>query len=121
MTRGLYDGKEVEIIEQPFEFFHHTGNIFIKRMWLQKAGNQTMSHSHEYDHVTLLANGIAAVTVDDITIIYVAPCAIQVVANKHHFIQAVVDNTLLYCVHDTHGLDLDDLGEAYIPLEDKEK
>lgn len=104
------------IIEQKDDFYRHVGNIFIKRMYFDFSQDHRVAvgHSHKYDHVTLLAHGVLAVTVDGVEKVYRAPAFIDVEAGKHHILRALEDKTVAYCVHDTHGLEVEDLGDKFV-------
>jgi quercetin dioxygenase-like cupin family protein len=69
-----------------------------------------IGHAHKYDHVTLLAHGSVSVEADGKTDVYFAPAFIDIKAGIHHKITALEDLTVAYCIHDTRGLDVEDLG-----------
>lgn len=104
------------LIAQEDDFYRHVGNVFIKRMYFDfsKGHRTAIGHAHKHDHVTLLANGSLSVTVDGEEKIYRAPAFIDVPAGKHHVLKALEDKTVVYCVHDTHGLEVEDLGTQYV-------
>jgi quercetin dioxygenase-like cupin family protein len=87
------------------------GNIYAKQMLLPK-GSGTVGHSHEHDHMTLLAKGRLVVIVGDTETEYVAPAAILVKAKEHHALVAL-EETVAYCIHDVSQIDADDLGVPY--------
>ena len=69
-----------------------------------KAGTFLPQHSHEYDHVTLLLVGSVDVQVDGGPLVrYHAPKAIPIKAGTKHLFKALVDGTMLACVHNLHG------------------
>lgn len=94
---------------QPEEFFRQTGNIFIKRMYLEKRGYSCFGHSHKHDHISLLAHGAVSMNGK----VFKAPYFIDVPSGTHHQFIALEDETVLYCVHDTKGLEVEDLGESF--------
>jgi quercetin dioxygenase-like cupin family protein len=107
------NGQVLPIVEQPDEFFRTTGNIFIKRMYLKKKFYTCMGHSHKHSHISLLAHGSVMVKRRDASVIFKAPAFIDIEAGEHHQFIAMEDETVIYCIHDTHGLLPEDLGEEY--------
>ncbi len=105
--------KTTRLEVQPDDFFRHCGNVFIKRMYLEKRGHACIGHSHKHDHISLLAHGSVLVKSEAADRAFKAPAFIDVPAGAHHQFVALEDETVLFCVHDTHGLYPDDLGEPY--------
>lgn len=68
-------------------------------MYFAKAGDANEGHVHNYDHTTLLAYGSVRVHVDGKTTDFKAPQMIYIQAGKSHFIEALEDGTVAYCVH----------------------
>lgn len=68
-------------------------------MYFAKAGDANEGHVHNYDHTTLLAYGSVRVHVDGQTTDFKAPQMIYIQAGKSHFIEALEDGTVAYCVH----------------------
>jgi len=106
------------LIKQSDDFFRHVGNIFIKRMYFDFEENpdhrEAIGHSHDYEHTTLLAYGSLRVECDGETKEYEAPAFIDIKANCHHRLIALVDKTMAYCIHDTRGMDIDDISRPYV-------
>jgi hypothetical protein len=74
--------------------------VYIKQLSLPKAGMIIEQHCHNYDHMTMLATGKVAVGVDGVYCgTRTAPTGILILANTTHRFEALVDNTLLYCIH----------------------
>lgn len=98
------------------DFFIETGNIFIKMMYFDFSQGRVecIGHAHKYDHVTLLAHGSLVVEADGEKQTYQAPANIHIKAGVHHKLTALEDKTVAYCVHDTRGLDADDLGDPFV-------
>ena len=109
------NGEKLQVVQQPEDFYRHTGRIFIKRMFLASAGHTCMGHAHSHDHISCLAHGSVLVIADGITKSFKAPAFIDIEAGTHHQFKALEDETVLYCIHDTYGLDPDDLGRPYTP------
>jgi len=100
------------------EVFKHVGNVFLKLMYFDFSEGHVscVGHAHEYDHVTCLAYGKLMVEVDGISRVYHAPAFIDIKAGVHHKMTALIDKTVAYCVHDTRGMDIEDLG---VPFEEE--
>ena len=84
-------------------------NLWTRQMYFAKAGDANEGHVHNYDHTTLLAYGSIRVHVGDKTTDYEAPKMIYVKAGISHYIEALEDGTVAYCVHalrdkDTHNI-----------------
>lgn len=74
-------------------------NLWTRQMYFNKAGDANEGHIHNYDHITLLAYGSVRVHVDEKTTDFKAPHMIYIQAGKSHFIEALEDGTVAYCVH----------------------
>jgi quercetin dioxygenase-like cupin family protein len=73
------------------------GGVYAKQAILS-AGRVLHGHKHTYDHLSILASGIVAVTVHGVTTRYAGPTGIFIAANEVHQITAIT-NALWYCVH----------------------
>jgi hypothetical protein len=104
----------VPLAVQPQDFYRHIGNVFVKRMYLAERGQSCIGHAHKHAHLTLLAHGSVLIKSSGIDLTFYAPAFIDIGAGEHHQFVALTDETLLYCIHDTKGLDPDDLGEPFI-------
>jgi len=92
-------------------------NLWTRQMFFAKAGDRNEGHTHNYDHITLLAHDSVKVHVDDKTTEFKAPHMIYIQAGKRHFIEAIEDNTVAYCVHALRDKDSEDiLDPDQIPL-----
>lgn len=74
-------------------------NLWTRQMYFAKAGDANEGHIHNYDHTTLLAYGSVRVHVNGNTTDFKAPQMIYIKAGKSHFIEALEDGTVAYCVH----------------------
>jgi quercetin dioxygenase-like cupin family protein len=91
-------------------------NLWLRQMHFAKAGDANEGHIHNYDHMTLLAYGSVRVHVDGNTTDFKAPNSIFIVKGKSHFIEALEDNTVAYCVHALHDKDTEEiLDPAQVP------
>lgn len=74
-------------------------NLFSRMMHFQKAGDIEIGHTHQFDHLTLLAKGKLQVTVDGDVTEFTAPQMIYIRKDKVHELVALTDNTVAYCIH----------------------
>ena len=105
----------VPIADQPPEIeFYIDDDLFVKQMWLKKSGYTVPQHSHEHDHVTMLAQGVVDVWLEDEHVgRYTAPVPIPIKAGTKHLFVAAVDNCVLYCIHNLHGKGYPDIREEH--------
>ena len=68
-------------------------------MHFVSAGDQNEGHVHNFDHVTLLAKGSVEVDVENQKTVFKAPHMIYIIAGKEHYLTALEDDTIAYCVH----------------------
>ena len=74
-------------------------NLFSRMMHFEKAGDTEQGHTHQFDHLTLLATGKLQITVDGVVSEFTAPHMIYIRADKNHELVALVDETVAYCIH----------------------
>lgn len=74
-------------------------NLWSRMMLFERVGDLEHGHSHQFDHLTLLASGSLRVTVEGKTTDFVAPHMIYIQKDKLHELVALEDNTLAYCIH----------------------
>ena len=74
-------------------------NLWSKQMHFKKAGDCETGHSHQFDHLTLLARGSLKVTVEGISTEFTAPHMIYISKDKIHELIALEDDTVAYCIH----------------------
>jgi quercetin dioxygenase-like cupin family protein len=84
-------------------------NLWTRQMHFVKAGNTEYGHTHDFDHLTLLASGSVRITVDGEVSTFVAPHMIFISKDKRHEIVALEDNTVAYCIHAHRDLDTGDI------------
>ena len=81
-------------------------DMFVKQMRLPYDGAEVAQHSHEYEHVTMLAWGIVDLWCDGKgPTRHWAPCPITIPAGTMHRFKASGGPALLFCIHNLHGLD----------------
>jgi hypothetical protein len=99
-TKHIFFDKENP--NTPGTTISYVSNTFTRTMYFKKAGDKEMGHSHNYDHVTLLALGKIKITVGDKETEFTAPKNILIKKNVNHIVEALEDGTLCYCVHPLH-------------------
>ena len=91
---------------------YFSSGVYAKRMILQ-AGASINTHQHNFDHMSILAQGNAEVTVDGQSKIYFAPTVIEIKAKKTHHIKAIFE-CHWYCIHATNIVDPELIDEEII-------
>lgn len=92
-------------------------NLYSRMMHFVKAGDTEEFHTHQFDHLTLLAKGKLRVTVDGQVSEFTAPHMIYIRKDKVHELVALADDTVAYCIHalrDGNGVD-DIIDPSMIP------
>ena len=101
----------------PENKFTCVSNIWLRQMYFKKAGDANEGHEHNYDHISLLAHGSVRVHVEDKTSDFTAPQMIYIKQGKSHFIEALEDGTVAYCVHALRDKDTADIIDpSQVPL-----
>lgn len=83
----------------PENRFTCVSNLWLRQMYFEKAGDANEGHTHNYDHMTLLAHGSVRVHVEGKTTDFKAPQMVFIQRGKSHYIEALEDGTVAYCVH----------------------
>jgi quercetin dioxygenase-like cupin family protein len=92
------------MIELDLRIKHYfSGREYAKHMFLEK-GHYADTHKHEYDHLSILAIGVAEVEIDGVKTVYTAPDCITIKAGVEHKITALEDVTW-FCIHATTETD----------------
>jgi quercetin dioxygenase-like cupin family protein len=85
-------------------------------MHFQKTGDIEFGHTHQFDHLTLLAKGKLKVTVEGVVSEFTAPHMIYIHKDKAHELEALADETVAYCIHALRDKDTGEiLDPAMIP------
>lgn len=101
----------------PENKFTCVSNLWLRQMVFKNKGDANEGHEHNYDHVTLLTNGSVRVNVEGNISEFKAPQIIYIKQGKSHFIEALEDNTIAFCVHALRDKDTEDILEpSQIPL-----
>jgi quercetin dioxygenase-like cupin family protein len=74
-------------------------NLYSRMMHFAKAGDIEIGHTHQFDHLTLLAKGKLKVTVEGNATEFTAPHMIYIHKDKVHELEALTDETVAYCIH----------------------
>ena len=85
-------------------------NLYSRMMHFKKAGDIEQGHTHEFDHLTLLAAGSLKVTANGQVSIFKSPNMIYIHKDVKHELVALEDNTIAYCIHALRdGNEVDDI------------
>jgi hypothetical protein len=90
---------EIDRAPRPKISVNSGGNIYIRRMYFEKAGTVEHGHSHTYDHVTFLERGRLGIIVAGRESIHTGPIMLKIVAGEEHLLVALDDDTAAYCIH----------------------
>ena len=96
-------------MSQPVVHIGCVANLFSRMMHFEKAGDIEIGHTHQFDHLTLLAKGKLKVTVDGNTTEFTAPHMIYIHKDKVHELEALTDETVAYCIHALRDKDNNDI------------
>lgn len=83
-------------------------NLWVRQMAFAKVGDRNEGHIHNYDHLTLLAAGSVKVYIGDKITEYKAPYMIMIAKGQRHYLEALEENTIAYCVHALRNKDSED-------------
>lgn len=76
--------------------------VFVKQMFLARAGTLVPQHSHAYAHLSLLTAGSVRVWKDAVLLgEFTAPAGLEIEAHAKHTFLALEDGTSLFCIHNT--------------------
>lgn len=85
------------------------GNLWLRQMHFANAGDANEGHVHNYDHVTLLAHGSVVVHVNGKSTEFKAPQMIFIIRGQEHYMEALEDGTIAYCVHALRDKDTEEI------------
>lgn len=90
--------------------FYFEDGVFVKQLSLERVGYCIPGHKHEFSHTSMLAKGSVRMWRDGQFVgDFHAPTGIKVDAGAFHMFMALEDNTLLFCIHNTHGFPEEEL------------
>jgi quercetin dioxygenase-like cupin family protein len=92
---------------------HHFSDGLYSREMLIPKGFGAVSHSHSYDHFSILAKGRVLLKTDNWQKEFSAPACIDIKAGVHHMILALEDSTW-YCIHATNETDVNKIEDVLI-------
>lgn len=99
---------------------HFSSGVYAKQMHLPK-GYFAISHKHNYDHLSLLAQGKVVVRTDESEPQeYTGPCCLTIKAGLNHEITALEDS-VWFCIHATEETDVDHIDEVLIQKHDTQQ
>lgn len=84
-------------------------NVFSRMMHFKKVGDIEFGHTHNFDHLTLLATGSLRITVKGVATEFKAPHMIYIHKDKDHELVALEDDTVAYCIHALRDEDTNDI------------
>ena len=73
--------------------------VWVLQLKFKKAGDTLQTHSHNFNHISLLTNGSLMIDVDGEKSVYQAPQMIYIDKDTNHKLVALEDNTISYCIH----------------------
>lgn len=93
------------------------GNVWVRKLYWAKAGDEHPGHAHQFDHISLLVKGSVRLQQegDPVAHEYAAPAYIQIPKQVRHHFTALEDDTLLWCIfalRDATGDVVDEIGQA---------
>lgn len=74
-------------------------NLWIRQMHFANVGDKNEGHTHTHDHTTLLVKGKVEVDVEGNKTTFTAPHMIYITKGKRHFLTALEEGTVAYCIH----------------------
>jgi len=74
-------------------------SVYVRQMHFKKAGDIEQGHSHQFDHQTLLSKGSIKITLEGVENTYHAPHIIFIRKDHRHQLEALQDDTVVYCIH----------------------
>lgn len=85
-------------------FFYEEDEVAVVLIPFRLAGIGRVGHAHHYDHTSFVAHGALRWWKDGVDqgVVH-APIGIRIQAGCFHKFVAVEDNTVLLCIHNTHG------------------
>ncbi len=86
-------------MSEPVVHIGCVANLYSRMMHFRKAGDVEIGHTHQFDHLTLLAKGKLKVTVEGVVTEFTAPHMIYIRKDKVHELEALTDETVAYCIH----------------------
>jgi len=105
-TIGMSDEIDLGVVH------HFSDGLYAKRMNLA-TGSVAVTHSHRYDHLSILATGRVVLTTNGTQTEYVAPACINICAGVHHQIESL-EPSIWFCIHATDEADPEKIDEIIL-------
>jgi len=94
---------------------HFAAGVYAREMSMDAPGQIAVTHMHNYDHLSYLAEGRVCVTVDGLQTTYDAPAMIVIAKGKSHCIEALTAPVRWLCIHGVpEGVEVDDVESVLI-------
>ncbi len=101
MTETLHESLQAHGVDL---VHHFASGVYAKETRIP-AGVVMTQHVHPFDHLSILASGTVAVTVDDASMgAITGPACINILAGKVHSVTAITD-AVWFCIHATDETD----------------
>ncbi len=94
----------MDITEVDVQAHFFIAGVYLKQVRIP-AGHHVMTHKHQYDHASILAQGCAIVTCDGVQTTHYSPDVIEIKKGIAHEVVAVNGDVLWYCVHSLYNVD----------------
>lgn len=103
------------IMSSPTIKLGFAGNVYTRMMVFENAGDVEEGHTHDFDHLTLLATGSLRVTANGEDTVFRSPHMIWIKKDVNHLLTALEPNTVAYCIHGVHGKNGDIVSSDMVP------
>lgn len=97
---------------QPEVLHHFGGGVYAKQAFIP-AGSVVGKHKHDYDHLSILASGVAQIETDGDVKEINGPICVTIAKDKYHMISALTD-CVWFCIHATDCTDEAKVDEVLI-------
>lgn len=91
---------------------HFAPGVYAKQVIIP-AGRTLVQHRHTFDHMSILSEGRARVTIGNRMREYWAPAVIHIAAGRAHSVESITDCTW-FCIHHTDETDPDKIDHDVI-------
>lgn len=92
---------------------HFAGGVYCKEMMIPNEF-EVVSHSHKFDHLSVLTMGCVIVEADGVQETYYAPAVIEIKAGVNHSVTPVNGDAHWLCIHATDCTDEDKIDNVLI-------
>lgn len=94
---------------------YFSSGVYAKQMFLPETHIAT-THKHNYDHLSILAQGEVEIRCNGVKTLFTAPSCIEIKAGIEHSIYAYKDSTF-FCIHAIEEEHKDNIDEVLIVKE----